>query len=422
MQQNLTIPYEFLKRRKFQQPSPQTETPMPNPFDLTRARAETPGCAHVMHFNNAGAGLMPQPVLDAQLHHLQLEAEIGGYEAAWQEEAKIEHTYDAIAQLLNAHRDEIAVVENATMAWQMAFGAIQFQAGDRILTAQASYVSNYLNFLLTAERTGAIIDVIPNDEGGQLSLNGLREMMDERVKLIAITHVPTNGGLVNPAAEVGQIAQEYDCLYLLDGCQSAGQLPLDVEAIGCDLLSATGRKFLRGPRGSGFLYARKSKLDQLIPPFIDLHSAEWTGRNQYKIRPDGRRFENWENNYAAKIGLGVAVDYALSWEIDITWKRLSSLAAQLREGLSAIPAVTVHDIGRVKGGIVTFNVAGQSADAIQQTLATHKINTTTSTVTSTRLDMEARHIQELVRASVHYYNTEAEVARFCEIVEGLAQK
>lgn len=392
---------------------------MTNQLDLDRIRAETPGCSHVLHFNNAGSSLMPQPVLDAQLDHLKLEAQIGGYEAAAQAAEQIEHTYTAIAQLINAQPAEIAVVENATVGWQMAFASVPFKKGDRILTAQASYASNYLNFLLTAERTGATIEVIPDDEYGQLSIEALREMMDERVKLIAITHVPTNSGLVNPAAEVGQVARAWECLYLLDGCQSAGQLPLDVEAIGCDLLSATGRKFLRGPRGSGFLYARQNKLEQLIPPFIDLHSAKWIGREVYEIRPDARRFENWENNYAAKIGLGVAVDYALAIGMEPIWERLTSLAAHLRESLSTISGVQVHDHGRVKGGIVTFAVEGHSAVAIKEKLQAQQINTSTTTVFSTRLDMEARQLPDLVRASVHYFNTEAEIGRFCEVLSGL---
>ncbi|MCB0033190.1 MAG: aminotransferase class V-fold PLP-dependent enzyme, partial [Anaerolineales bacterium] len=187
----------------------------------------------------------------------------------------------------------------------------------------------------------------------------------------------------------------------------------------CDLLSATGRKFLRGPRGSGFLYARQGKLEQLVPPFIDLHSAKWIGREVYEIRPDARRFENWENNYAAKIGLGVAVDYALALGMEPIWERLSSLAAHLRESLSNIPGVTVHDLGRVKGGIVTFAVEGHAAVAIKEQLQAQQINTSTTTVFSTRLDMEARQLPDLVRASLHYFNTEEEIGRFCEVLNGL---
>ncbi|MCP4429252.1 MAG: aminotransferase class V-fold PLP-dependent enzyme, partial [Chloroflexi bacterium] len=281
------------------------------------------------------------------------------------------------------------------------------------------YASNYIAFLQMTQRRGVTIDVIPDDEYGQVSVASLKEMWDERVKLIAVTHVPTNGGLVNPAAATGQFARETDTLFLLDACQSVGQLPVDVQAIGCDMLSATGRKFLRGPRGTGFLYVRREVLERLEPPFLDLLSAKWVARDQYEMRPDARRFENWERNVAGILGLGTAVSYASSLNINQTWARLQKLAAQLRNQLRSIPGVAVHDKGLVKGGIVTFTKEGATADAIQESLRRQNINVSTSTVFSTRLDMEARALPDLVRASVHYYNTESEIDRLCEAMEGI---
>ena len=393
---------------------------MPNPtFDLTRARNDTPGCDHVLHFNNAGSSLMPQVVLEAVIDHLKLEATIGGYEAADQAHDKIERVYQAIAALLNARPDEIAIIENATRAWDMVFYAIPFQAGDRILTARAEYASNVIAFLQIAQRTGVRVEVVPNDEHGQISVEALRNMIDERVKLIAITHMPTNGGLVNPAAAVGQVAREADILYLLDACQSVGQMPIDVAAIGCDMLSGTGRKFLRGPRGTGFLYVRRNLIETLEPPFLDLHSAQWVASDRYQVRADARRFETWETYYAGKIGLGVAVDYALAWDQAKTWQRIVSLATALRKGLDAVPGVTGHDIGLVRGGIVSFTVEGKTAEAVREALFEKKINVSISGPASTRFDMEARQLAGLVRASVHYYNSEAEVDRFCQAVNGL---
>lgn len=393
----------------------------PSPaIDVARARAETPGCARVAHFNNAGASLMPQPVLDAVTGHLQAEALSGGYEAANAAHDAIEHVYDAVAALLGCHRDEVAIIENATRAWDMAFYSIPLQPGDRILTARAEYASNYLAFLQAARRSGAVVEVIPSDESGQVDVGALSAMLDERVKLIAITHVPTNGGLVNPAAAVGALARQAGVCYLLDACQSAGQLPLDVEAIGCDMLSATGRKYLRGPRGTGFLYVRRSWLERLEPPLIDLHAATWTSRDSYTLRPDARRFENWEANIAAKIGLGVAVDYALGWGLEAIWARVSGLAERLREMLREIPGVEVRDLGVVRCGIVTFTLAGRTATEIREALLAQGINVSVSALTSTRLDMEARDLDAVVRASVHYYNTDEELARLCAAIRALA--
>ncbi|MBD2101391.1 aminotransferase class V-fold PLP-dependent enzyme [Leptolyngbya sp. FACHB-261] len=383
-------------------------------FDLQRARQETPGCNNVLHFNNAGAALMPQPVLDATIEHLQLEATIGGYEAAAQAQAKVERVYEAAATLIQCHPAEIAIIENATRAWDMAFYSLKFGPGDRILTAVAEYASNYIALLQMAHQTGAMIETIPNDEQGQLSVEALRNMLDERVKLIAITHVPTNGGLVNPAAAVGAIAREAGVFYLLDACQALGQLPIDVNAIGCDFLSATGRKYLRGPRGTGLLYVRRDLIEQLEPPFLDLHAAEWVASERYELRPDARRFENWETNYAGKIGLGVAIDYALAWGLDNTWQRIATLAESLRAQLTELPGVTVQDLGQERCGIVTFTAASLSPEAIKQALTAYNINVSVSPLVYTRLDMQARGLNNLVRASVHYYNSEAEVQQFCE--------
>jgi cysteine desulfurase / selenocysteine lyase len=383
-------------------------------IDVERARRDTPGTRNVAHLNNAGAALPPRQVTDAVVAHLHREADFGGYEAASAAADQVEHAYTAIAQLVGSRTDEIAIVENATRAWDMAFYAIPFSPGDRILTARAEYASNVIAFLQVAARTGAVIEVIDDDETGQLSIPDLRRRLADgtgRVKLVAITHVPTQGGLVNPAEEVGAATREAGVLYLLDACQSIGQMPIDVDAIGCDILSATGRKYLRGPRGTGFLYVRRGVLDGLEPPFLDLHAATWTAPDRYEIRPDARRFENWETNYAAKIGLGVAVDYALTWGLENIQSRVAQLASGLRERLRDMEGVHVHDQGRRQCGIVTFTVDGSSPSEVQQRLSRHGVNVSVSLAEHARLDLPGRGLSQLVRTSPHYYNTEAELER-----------
>ena len=378
-------------------------------FDVERARRETPGCERVVHLNNAGAALMPQPVLTAMVDHLEREASIGGYEAAADAQDQVEHAYDALARLLNCARDELAIVENATRAWDMAFYAFRFERGDRILSSAAEYESNYVAFLQVCQRTGARVEIVPNDGTGQISVEVLEAMIDDRVRLISLTHIPTNGGLVNPAAAVGRVARRHGIPFMLDACQSAGQVPLDVEEIGCDILSATGRKYLRGPRGTGFLYVRGPLIGQLEPPLLDLHAAEWVARDEYRIRPDARRFENWETNYAAKIGLGIAVDYALGWGSGPIWNRVQALGQALRDRLAQLPKVTVLDVGAVRCGIVSFAFDGLAGAEVQGRLRAEGVNVSVSPRRYTRIDMENRGLTEVIRASVHYYNTEAEI-------------
>jgi cysteine desulfurase / selenocysteine lyase len=385
-------------------------------FDLAKAREDTPGCENVLHLNNAGAALMPKAVLDMQIEYLNSEATIGGYETAEVYTDKLEGVYGKIGQMLNCQAAEVAIIENATRAWDMAFYSIPFKVGDKILTGMNEYASNYIAFLQIARKTGAVVEVVPNDEYGQISIEALRKAIDDKVKLIAITHVPTNGGLVNPAEAVGKVAREAGVWYLLDACQSTGQRVLDVKALGCQFLSATGRKYLRGPRGTGFLYVSQEVLEQVEPVFLDLHAASWVSPSEYKISEDARRFENWEANYAGKAGLYAAVDYALQWGIANIQERVVTLADSLREQLGAIKGVTVQDIGKEKCGIVTFTLKGKTANEIKAYLRQHKINVSVTTRTSTMLDMDDRRLTEMVRSSVHYYNSEAEISRFEQVL------
>jgi len=383
-------------------------------IDLTAVRADTPGCAEVIHLNNAGAALPPKPVTESIVRYIEHEARIGGYEAAEAAREQLESTYSAVASLIGAQPHQIALVENATRAWDMAFYGLPLSKGDRVLTCRSEYASNYLAYLQVSRRKGIVIDVIPDNEFGEVDVGAALRMLDRRVKLISITHVPTNGGLVNPAEALGQVARAAGCYYLLDACQSVGQMPIDIEAIGCDFLSSTGRKFLRGPRGTGFLYASDRAIAEIEPPFIDGHAATWTSRAEYAIRNDARRFENWEANCATRIGLGVAARYANTVGLPSIWQRVRSLAARLRELLSSIPGVSVCDQGQVKCGIVTFVCKDRQAATIKAHLRQQKINCSTSDASWTRIDMDGRGLPTLVRASVHYYNTDGEIDALAE--------
>lgn len=384
-------------------------------MDIERIRADTPATGRRAYLHNAGAALMPRQVVEAVKNHIDLEAEIGGYAAFRREINRCEAVYGSVARLLKAQPQEIALVENATVAWQMAFYSLNFAPGDRILTAEAEYAANYVAFLQMAKRTGAVIDVVPSDRTGELDTQALACMIDEKVKLIAVTWVPTNGGLANPAAAIGRIAKAHGIPYLLDACQAVGQMAVDVGELQCDMLSATGRKFLRGPRGTGFLYVREGFLDRMEPPVIDHYAAPWVERGRYELRPDARRFENWENNYAARLGLGAAVDYALDLGLAGIEARCRLLSGRLREGLAALAGVTLLDLGRTPSAIVSFNVDGVDArDVVREALAAG-ITIGASDPESTRIDSENRNLADTVRASPHYYNTEGEVDRLIEL-------
>ncbi|GLZ10181.1 aminotransferase class V [Actinomadura sp. NBRC 104425] len=378
-------------------------------IDIDKARADTPGCARVAHFNNAGAALPPRPVIDAVNRHLELEALTGGYEAYEQASAAVGRFYDAVAGLLGADPGELAYVENATRAWDMAFYAIPFRRGDRILTTTSEYASNAIAYQQVARARGVRVEVVPDDADGQISLEALAaELARGDVRLVSLNHVPTHNGLVNPAAEVGRLTRAAGALFLLDACQSVGQLAVDVRQIGCDMLSATGRKFLRGPRGTGLLYVRRDVVRTLEPPFLDLHSATWTAPQEYVVRDDARRFETWERYVAGQIGLGVAADYASALGVAAIEARVTALAAGLRDELAARPGVRVLDRGVRRSGIVTFTVDGHEAADVKLALREQGVNVS---VTSGQQRFDPGGGVSAVRASVHYYNTEDEVER-----------
>ena len=388
-------------------------------MDIDLLRGETPGAAHRVHLNNAGAGLMPRAVIGTVKDHIDLEARIGGYEAKARENDRIEAAYESVARLIGADKSEIAFVENATVAWQHAFFAQNLKAGDRIVTAEAEYAANYIAYLQVQKRTGCVIDVIPNDAGGASDPQALEKMIDGKVKLIAITWIPTNGGLVNPAAAIGAVARAHGIPYLLDACQAVGQLPVDVGELGCDFLSATGRKFLRGPRGTGFLYVRAERLERLEPLMLDMFGAEWTAPEVYEMRPDARRFETWESSLALHLGLGAAADYALDVGLPAIQARAFMLGTSLRDGLDKIPGVSVHDIGAEKCAIVTFSHERIEAADIAEALRAQNINVSVSRPPSTLLDARARELPDLVRVSPHYYNSEDELETFLGALRGV---
>ncbi|GMH34098.1 hypothetical protein BSKO_01932 [Bryopsis sp. KO-2023] len=392
--------------------------------DIATLRAETPGTSRLAHFNNAGASLVPRRVSDGVRRFLDAEETLGGYEAVEAHADLLERPYSACASLLNCGAEEIAVVQSATQAWQQVFFGIEFQEGDRLITSTAEYGSNYIAYLQAKKRHNISIEVVKETPEGDLDLDHLRELAagSKKPKLISISHIPTSSGRVYDAIGVGAIAKEFGIPYLLDACQSVGQMPVDVEEIGCDFLTATSRKYLRGPRGAGLLYISKHVLDSFEPMTLDVRGAKWSEREEFQMASDAKRFEQYEMSFAAKAGFGIAVEYALEVGLDWCWERIQFLSKKLREGLSGIDKVQVLDKGRVLCGIVSFCVDGMDPEVVKAALRQQSINVSVSLISSSRIDFENRNLKGVVRASVHYYNTEEEVERLVQAVSELSMQ
>ena len=376
---------------------------------LRQWRADTPGCDNVIHLNNAGAGLMPCAVVEAMTDHLQREAKFGGYESADDVHNEIDAAYASVAQLIGAPSPRnIAVVENATVAFFQALSSIDFRPGDVIVTTRNDYISNQLAYLSLAKRRGVIVERAADLPEGGVDPQSVRELLrNPRVRLLAVTWIPTNSGLIQDVATIGAIAEERGVPYLVDACQAVGQIPVDVKQLRCDFLSATARKFLRGPRGLGFLYVSDRALDRGDAPLlIDMRGADWATADSYELACDARRFENWESSYALVLGLGAAARYALDQGVARCSERALMLADKLRDKLSSFARVL--DRGRRRAAIVTLDL-GRNASEVVRILRKQRINTTATFRQWAILDMTEKHVDSALRLSPHYYNTEQEL-------------
>ncbi|MGQ0841008.1 aminotransferase class V-fold PLP-dependent enzyme [Actinokineospora sp.] len=372
-------------------------------IDLAAVRAETPACLDQVFLDSAGSSLPPRRVVAEAVAHLRREEEVGGYRAANERMDDLEAGYGVLADLLGCAPGEIAFTDSASRSWLTALDAIPLGPGDRVLVTEVEYAGNAIPLLHLAERVGATVEPVPSDADGALDVDALRGLLDERVKLVSLVHVPTNGGLVNPVAQAAAAAHEVGALVLLDACQSIGQLPVSARDLGADIVTGTGRKWLRGPRGTGVLVVRDHARERMRPRLIDLHSGSWDGPSKIGLRDDARVFELWECGVAERLGLIAAVRYALELGIGPIADAVGARADQLRAGLAELPGVTVRDLGKEQCGLVSFTVDGAPADEVRDRLREHGVTVTVSGRTSTLYDMTRRDLDRVIRASPHYF-------------------
>lgn len=389
-------------------------------FDINKIRKDTPGCESRIFLNSAGSSLPPAPVTEEMIAYLREEAMTGGYELAFQKQAEIQEFYGEIARLIQARPEQIAFTQSATDAYARALSAIPFQAGDCILTSNEDYISNQIAFLSLVRRFGIRIVRTKTTPDGCIDLDDFCHLLKKnQPKLVAITHIPTNSGIVQPVEKIGEICKDDDCFYLVDACQSVGQMQVDVSKIACDFLSATGRKFLRGPRGTGFLYISDRVIEEGLEPLcIDMRGADWVENDKYLAQKNAKRFEMWEFPYAAVIGLKEAARYANELGMHEIEARNHRLASSLREKLSDIPGVALYDNGSELSSIITFRAQNHALTALQQYLTDARVAFSVSRREFALIDFTRKGIDGAIRFSPHYFNTEEEIQKVSEIVAG----
>lgn len=411
----------------------------PPEFDVDLARQETFGCHRLIHLDNAGAALPPDCVTETYIAALQEEAEIGSYRSARKQTAALRQTYAELAQLLNCHVSEIALVESGSRAWDLSFSMIQLAPGSVIVTTEYEYANNYIMMLRAARQCNCRIEFIRLDEGGDISLSHLSELIDawgKDIRVISVTHVPTHNAIINPVEKIGQLIRSAKtsgaladtAVYMVDACQSVGQMPVDVQNIRCDVLTICSRKFLRGPRGVAAIYFRKETLDREIasnnaePTFLNIPGFTWVQEHSYEMRRDGRCFETWESNYSAKTAFGRAINYYMARDPIGVERYVTGLAAHLRKVLRNVNGVSLTDVGANKSALVTFSMKGLPANGILHELEANNINVSIIDRRTAHINMNKRQQHFLLRSAVHYYNTKDEVEKFAQLIDQNARR
>jgi len=389
---------------------------------LKKLREDTPGLESGLFFNSAGASLRPRLVTEAVKNFLDEEDRIGVHLAARNATQKIESIYASAAKLINAESAEIALMESNTRAWHSIIYALDFHEGDEVVFSAAEYASGYMAFEQLRRRRNIAMHVVGYSDDGTLDLSTLESVLTRRTKLVALTHVSTSNGTIHPVAEAGRIIRNRcDAFYLLDACQSIGQMQVDVKETGCDALTFTGRKHLRAPRGTGILYVRRNHISPLLPLLPDSHTNQFGADLSVTSGTEARRFEVFEVGVASFIGLGVAIDYALEIGLHNIESRIRLLADDLRQMLSSQANVCVHETGTKNSGIVTFSVTGLATEKLVEKLTGRGITVKFVDFNTAARDLETRGLKSVVRASVHYFNSEAEIALLSQAVAEISQ-
>jgi selenocysteine lyase/cysteine desulfurase len=392
-------------------------------INLAQVRADTPGCEKLIHLNNAGASLMPRQVAESLRNYISREEREGSYELAAREDEELNRFYEFAAALLHARPENIAFTSSATNGYNLALSAIPFRAGDCVLLSSNDYPSNYISFLSLEKRFGIKFVQVRDTPSGELDLDDLRQKLKKfNPRLVSISHIPTSSGLVQPIEEIGKLVHETDSLYLVDACQSVGQIPVHAPEIHADFLSGALRKFLRGPRGAGILYVSDKALDQKLEPlFIDMHGADWVSAGKYIQKPDAGRFEEWEHSYAGLMAAKEALRYALEIGIEAIAARNRQLDLKLRAGIKRSGKYKIQDRGKEKASIITFSVSGKSPDEVKKYFYAQNINMNTVSRTSAIYDFAEKELEWVARVSPHYYNTEEEIDIFLDALDKMDQ-
>ena len=376
----------------------------------------------VVHFNHSGAGLPSPETVQAVVDHLRLEAERGPMEAGAIASDAIRNSYQVAAQLLGCAPQDVAFGTSHGQLYGNLIASIPLSAGDKIFVSRQEWIGNVLCLQRSANLSGASLSLMASDDTSAVDPIALGESLSSEVRIVALTWIGAGSALINPAAAIGAAIRHAgsSAFFIIDASQAIGQVPINVAEIGCDALIACGRKFLRGPRGTALAYISPRLAAEIVPRSIDNVSSTLSNGNVV-VANSAQAFEFGEESVALKLGLGKAIEQALSLGVDRIRLKLHHKAAILRQALAVVPGVQLLDLGNSKGAAVTFAINGVACATAKQRLADQGINIGMNGPGYTPYDLSIRGISELLRASVHLSTTDDDIALIVNATRSISQ-
>ena len=386
-------------------------------MDVARLREQIPVCQRYTYVNTGWSGPSPLSVTQAIRDRLDHEMDEGPTTPGVYESGRDiqDRARAGVARLLNASPQEILLTENTTQGLNIVINGLPWEAGDEIVTCNLEHSSVLVPAYYQQRRHGAVVKVLDldSDEPADSILAKVDAALSRRTRLVFFSHVQYSCGLRMPVKEIGRLARSRGALMMLDGAQTAGQVPLDVADIGADFYSIPGQKWLLGSEGAGALYMRGELVSQVEPIHVAGHGAV-PGLGPHRFEASTASIDKFalsSSSAALRAGMVESLRFIQDIGVEEIERRNLGLAAALKSALREMPRVRVLTPldDAASTGLVSFVVDGVSPrDGVSQLWEKHRI--------------VARSVAypDCMRVSLHFFNTEDEVARVAEAVSDLA--
>lgn len=376
------------------------------------------------YFNNAGSGIMSNDTFDTIVNHMRLEMQYGAYKAAIIREKEIKEFYKYAAKLLNAESsEEIAFIDSASRGWNLVMYGLPVTSNTSIVTLESEYGTNLLTIYDIANKTGCSVTVVKCHEDGSFDLLDVEDALSKGECILAVSHVAAQGAIENPVNELGILAEKYKAIYIVDGCQACGQIPINVQEMKCDFYITAGRKWLCGPRGTGILYVKKES--RFPSSQIDLSTSDLVFDNNNKVVgiktvESAKRFELWEKNVASLLGLSNAIKECLNLGLPRIQDGIISNTIKIREAICNNPKLTLVGKKDAPIGNASFYTNNEALERdIKVFFEENGFIISCMCDWDCPLFFPKNNVKYIFRITPHYYTPSEEVHEMCECIRNI---